>query len=64
MSDYCTIPTLLEYAIVEQDKKMVYLFRKSKNWQVESCNSGEIYFESIDYSIPIEEIYYEVDFEK
>lgn len=64
MSDYCTIPTLLEYAIVEQDKKMVYLFRKSKNWQVESYHSGEIYFESIDYSMPIEEIYYEVDFEK
>ena len=64
MSDYCTIPTLLEYAIVEQTRKVVYLFRKSRNWQAESYNSGEIYFESIDYSMPIEEIYYEVAFER
>lgn len=60
LRDYQKIPSLQEYVIVEQDSYHVYVFQKSQNWQAKSYNTGMIYFESIDYSMSIEEIYQRV----
>lgn len=63
LRDYQKIPSLQEYAIVEQDSQHVYVFRKSQNWQGQSYNSGAIYFESIDCTVTLDEIYQRVIFQ-
>lgn len=64
LNAYQQIPTLQEYVIVEQEIKQVHVSRKSENWQGKSYTTGSIYFESIDYSMTIDEIYQRVVFEK
>lgn len=55
---YKTIPTLIEYVLVEQDFVNVEVLRKSSNWQGTHYVLGdEIYFESIDLTLTVEDIY-------
>lgn len=64
LNAYQKIPSLQEYVVVEQETKQVHISRKSNHWQGQSYTEGNIYFESIGYSMTIEEIYQRVVFEK
>lgn len=63
---YRNIPTVREYLIVSQDKISIEVHRKLENgeWQAEIYDEtdAEIRLDSIDYVLPIEEIYRRVDF--
>ena len=56
--DYLNIDTLQEYVVVEQDIADVCVYRKSDDWRSTHYFLGEsIYFESIDFTIEVAEIY-------
>jgi len=59
---YLNLPTLKEYAMVEQDSVCVQMLRKSRHWQPEYYYLGDtVMFESIGLSLPVEDIYDRVD---
>ncbi len=65
MINYLNIPSLEEYVIIEQSICEVQVFRKSDNWKSTFYFLGDkISFESIDVTISVEDIYYQVDNEE
>jgi Uma2 family endonuclease len=59
---YLNMPTLKEYVVIEQDICRIEVFRKSDGWKIESYFLGdEITFESIDVTVSVEDIYYQVN---
>ena len=55
---YQRIPSLQEYVLIEQDCMSVEVFRRSENWHGQVYLKGEeIHFQSVDLTLPIEEIY-------
>ena len=59
---YINIPTLKEYVIIEQNFVSIEVLRKSTNWQAQHYSLDEdIYFESIDLTLSVAEIYERVD---
>ncbi len=59
---YFNIPSLEEYVVIEQDLCEIQVFRKSDGWQSTVYFLGdEINFESIDVTLSVEDIYYQVD---
>ena len=58
---YFNIPTLEEYVVIEQDICRIEVFRKGNNWNPVSYFLGDdINFESIDVTLSVEDIYYQV----
>ena len=56
------IPTLKEYVLIEQDIATVRVMRKSDQWRTSSYFLGdEVYFESIDFTLSVKDIYSRVD---
>ncbi len=59
--EYINIPSLEEYVLIEQDLADVTVYRKSDDWRSTHYFLGEdIYFESIDFILPVEDIYLRV----
>ena len=59
---YFNIPSLKEYVLIEQDKCEVVVFEKDKGWQSSYYFLGdEISFQSIQITLTVEDIYYQVD---
>lgn len=59
--EYINIPTLKEYVIIEQDVVDVTVYRKSDDWRSTHYFLDEaIYFESIDITLSVEDIYHRV----
>ncbi|ASF47817.1 Uma2 family endonuclease [Methylovulum psychrotolerans] len=59
--EYINIPTLQEYVLIEQDYVDITVYRKSDNWHSVHYFLGEtLYFESIDLTLSVEEIYHRV----
>jgi len=59
---YFNIPTLKEYVLIEQDKCEVLVFEKDKGWQsIYYFLGDEITFKSINVTLSVEEIYYQID---
>lgn len=59
--EYINIPSLQEYVLVEQDVADITVYRKSDNWRSTHYFLGEeIYFESIDLTVKVEDIYLRV----
>ncbi len=59
--EYINIPSLKEYVIVEQDVVDITVYRKSDDWRPTLYFLGEtIYFESIDLTLQVEDIYQRV----
>jgi Uma2 family endonuclease len=59
---YINIPSLQEYVLVEQDYVDVQVIRRSEAWLPRHYFLGdEITFESIDLTLPVEEIYSRVN---
>jgi len=65
MLHYFTIPSLEEYVLIEQDICEIQVFKKSEDWR---CSfyflSDVINFSSINVSISVEDIYYQIDNEE
>jgi len=62
LMEYINIPTLQEYVIVEQDVADVTVYRKSDDWRSKHYFlKQDIYFESIDMTLSVEDIYHRVD---
>lgn len=59
---YQRIESLREYVLVEQDKIQIDIYRRETDgWTLERYAGGDkVVFESIDFTIPIEEIYADV----
>ena len=55
--EYAQLPSVQEYATVAQDERNITLYRRENDWQGESFKQGEIYFNSIDLLIGVDEIY-------
>lgn len=59
---YTQIPSLQEYVLVEQDFVEIEVLRRSQGWQTSAYYLGDqIYFESIDFTISVEDIYQRVN---
>jgi Uma2 family endonuclease len=62
---YQSLPSLQEYVLIEQDFVDVEVSRRSVNWDSRHYFLGdEIYFESLDLTLPVTEIYRRVDNEE
>ena len=62
---YQNIPTLEEYALVEQDFCEVTIFRKKDSWQPTYYYLGEeVNFDSIGLKVAVTELYYQVNNEE
>ncbi len=60
--EYINIPTLEEYVIIEQDVVDVTVYRKKDDWHSKHYFLGDdIHFESIDFSLSVEDIYDRVE---
>ncbi len=58
---YFNIPTLQEYVVIEQDICQIIVFKKSEHWEATHYFLGdEITFESINVTVSVENIYYQV----
>ncbi|MCF2908912.1 Uma2 family endonuclease [Pseudoalteromonas sp. DL2-H2.2] len=59
--EYLNIPSLQEYVVIEQDVADVTVYRKSDDWRSTHYFLGEeIHFDSIDFTIAVEDIYLRV----
>jgi Uma2 family endonuclease len=59
---YQALPSLEEYVLIEQDKGEIEVFRRQDGWQSSYYYLGdEIHFYSIDVTVAVEDIYYQVD---
>ena len=57
-----SIPTLEEYVLIEQDKGEIQVFSKKDQWQSFYYYLGdEITFSSLGITVPVEDIYYQVN---
>ena len=55
---YQSLPSLQEYVLIEQDFVDVEVCRRSAQWQSQHYLAGdEVWFESLDFKLPIEEVY-------
>jgi Uma2 family endonuclease len=62
---YQSLPSLQEYVLIEQDFVDVEVCRRSAQWQSQHYLLGdEVWFESIGFKLPVEEIYRWVDNEE
>ena len=59
---YQALPSLEEYVLIEQDKGEVVVFHRRDGWQSAYYYLGdEIHFYSVDVTVAVENIYYQVD---
>lgn len=59
---YQALPSLEEYVLIEQDRGEVVVFRRRDGWQSAYYYLGdEIHFYSVDVTVAVEDIYYQVD---
>jgi len=62
---YQNLASLEEYVLIEQTHCEIEVFRKNKAWNPQYYYLGdEITFESLDLTIPVEELYYQVNNEE
>lgn len=58
-ADYFSISSLREYALIEQDRMEIIIYRRLEaSWEEETCREGDlIRFGSVDFSCAIEDLY-------
>jgi Uma2 family endonuclease len=62
LATYKTLPSLQEYVLIEQDHVDIEVFRRSANWFSERYFMGdEVFFESLDLTISVSDIYQRVN---
>lgn len=61
-NSYIRISSLQEYVLIEQDYVYVEVSRRSNGWKAEHYFMGDaVILESINVTLPVEEIYYRVE---
>ncbi len=59
---YQALPSLEEYVLIEQDRGEIVVFNRRDGWQVAYYYLGdEIHFYSVDVTVPVADIYYQVE---
>lgn len=59
---YQALPSLEEYVLIEQDRGEIVVFSRRDGWQAAYYYLGdEIHFYSVDVTVPVADIYYQVD---
>jgi Uma2 family endonuclease len=58
---YQTLPSLREYVLVAQDARRVEIFRRANDWLAEQVIAGEVRFDCLEASVPIDAIYADVE---
>ena len=62
LATYKTLPSLQEYVLIEQDHVDIEVFRRTANWFSERYFMGdEVFFESLDLTISVSDIYQRVN---
>jgi Uma2 family endonuclease len=65
---YMSVPSLQEYVLVEQDEPQVDLYYRNPSgiWEFRKVTDvqGEVMFQSLGFSVPMNEIYLHVDFQE
>lgn len=62
LAAYKTLPSLLEYVLIEQDHVEIEIFRRSQNWFAEHYFLGDaLELESVGLTIDVADIYRRVD---
>ena len=62
LAAYKTLPSLLEYVLIEQDYVEIELFRRSQNWFAEHYFLGdEVELESVGLTVSVADLYRRVD---
>lgn len=64
LEDYQKIPSLQEYIVVEQNAKFILIYRRKDEWKGQVYQDGNIYLESIDLTLSMEDIYQRVVLKK
>ena len=59
---YQTLPSVLEYVLVAQDRPLVEVYRRSAGWLPEVVTQGEFRLECLDMSVTLKEVYTDVEF--
>ena len=60
--EYINMPSVKEYIMIEQNSASIDVLRKSEGWILRNYILGEeIYFESINLTLSVEEIYHRVE---
>jgi Uma2 family endonuclease len=61
---YQSIESLQEYVLIEQDKAEIEVFTRDSGWQAHYYYLGDVItFASLDMTVAVEDIYYQVDIE-
>ncbi|MDB5219852.1 MAG: hypothetical protein JWO86_7779 [Myxococcaceae bacterium] len=56
---YKTIPSLREYVLVSQDKKLIEVFSRERGWEVVVAGTGdEVILPSIGVTLDVDEVYF------
>lgn len=59
---YQTLESLQEYLLIDQERAEIEVFNRKSGWQAEYFYPGDsIHFQSIDVTVAVEDIYYQVD---
>jgi len=59
---YQTLPSLLEYVLVAQDRPQIEIYRRANQWQAEIFTSGELHLECLDMNVSLHEVYQDIEF--
>ena len=60
LATYITIPSLREYVLIDQDRELVRVHRKSDNWVGQTITAGPVLFACLDVELPLDLIYEDV----
>ncbi len=60
LTTYITIPSLREYLLIDQDRELVRVHRKSAEWIGQTITSGSVRFACLDVELPMDLIYEDV----
>ena len=58
---YQRLPSLREYMLVEQDLVRVEIHRRANDWTMEDHGEGEVWLDCLELSLPLAEIYADVE---
>ena len=62
LNAYLTLPSLREYLLIDQDRMLVQVYRKSANWTPQVVTAGALLFECLDVELSLDQIYEDIPF--
>lgn len=59
---YIQLPSLQEYLLIAQDRRLVEIYRRRAAWLPEEVSEGRFSLDCLDLAVPVEEIYQDLTF--